>query len=188
MDTNYPYCIEIYFKNNPSLFEERADSGKKIVNYVLLAVFILFVIAVLVIPTGSLLIKIIAFVGLAYAVFRFFSGSTNWYNIQSGGKIKELATKKFAVPDRGSEPLGKDDQKVLQMFANNDWAGLADEPEADNRPLQLDIQEDEIGRTFYLQLRRYFSASDMNGVSEVKTVAEPQYSEYYQIIKSIKST
>ena len=74
------------------------------------------------------------------------------------------------------------------MFANNDWAGLADEADADDRPLQLYIHEDEAGKTFYLQLMRYFSSSEFRGVTDVKVITEPQYSEFYQIIKSIKST
>jgi len=188
MEKNYPSSLEEYYENNPSLFEERVDAGKRNVNFVLLAVCLLLVIFPSIIPIGDLFIRIIAGVGLLFFGYSAFFGGKNWYNKQSGGKIKEVAIKKFAVPERGTVPLGEDDQNVLQMFANNDWAGLADEPDADDRPLQLYIEEDEAGKTFYLQLRRYFSSSDFRGVTDVKTVAEPGYSEFYQIIKNIKST
>ena len=188
MDANYPSSLEDYYGSNPSLFEEKVDSGKRIVNLVLLAVCLLLIIVPSIIPIGDLLVRIIASVGLLYFGYSAFFGGKNWYGKQSGGKIKDLAIKKFAVPESGTTPLGAADQKVLQMFANNDWAGLADEPDADDRPLQLYIQEDEAGKIFYLQLMRYFSSSDFRGVSEVKTVAEPGYSEFYQVIKSIKST
>ena len=188
MDTNYPYCLGVYYSQNPSLFEERVDSTKRTVNYALAAVCLLLVIFPSIIPIGNLLVRIAAVIGLLYFGYSAFSGSKRWYNIQSGGKITELAIKKFAIPERGTEPLGEDDQKVLQMFANNDWAGLADEPDANDRPLQLEIQEDEVGKTFYLQLKRFFSSSDFRGITDVKIVSEPQYSEFYQIIKSIKST
>ena len=188
MDTNYPNNLYDYYCNNPSNFEERVDSTKRIINYVLTAVCVLLLILPSIIPIGNLLVRIIAGIGFIYFGYGAFFGSKDWYNISSGGKITELAIKKFATPERGTVPGGADDQNVMTMFANEDWAGLADEPDANDRPLQLYIHEDAVGKTFYLQLRRYFSSSDFRGVTEVKAIKEPQYSEFYQIIKSIKST
>ena len=41
MNTNYPDNRYVYYKNNPSLFEERVDKTKKTVNYAIIAVCVL---------------------------------------------------------------------------------------------------------------------------------------------------
>jgi hypothetical protein len=188
METNYPNNMYDYYRSNSSMFEERVDSKKRMINIALAAVCVLLLIIPSIIPIGNLLVRIIAVAGLFYFGFSVLLGNKNWYNKQSNGKITELAIKKFATPQRGTVPGGADDRKVMDLFANNDWAGLADEPEADDRPLQLFIHEDTVGKTFYVQLMRYFSSSDFRGVTEVKEIKEPQYSNFYQAIKNIKST
>ncbi|MCL1938073.1 MAG: hypothetical protein FWF52_06740 [Candidatus Azobacteroides sp.] len=189
MDTNYPDNLYDYYRKNPDVFEERVDSKKKIIDYALAAIFLLLIIFPSIIPLQQvLLVRIVAAIGLIYFGFSAVLGGKAWYNKASGGKITEVAIKKFAVPERGTVPNGADDQKVLQLFANNDWAGLANEPDANDRPLQLYIHEDAVGKTFYLQLMRYFSSSDFRGTSEVKVIREPQYASAYSIIKSIQST
>ena len=188
METNYPENLYVYYRSNPSVFEERVDTKKRTINYVLMAVCLLLLIFPSIIPIGNLLVRIVAGIALLYFGFSAFFGGVDFYNKESGGKIADIVVKKFAVPERGTAPYSSDDQKILQLFANDDWAGLADEPDEDNRPLQLYIHEDAVGKTFYLQLMRYFSSSDFRGITEVKEIKEPQYSEVYQIIKSIKST
>jgi hypothetical protein len=188
MNSNYPENLYDYYRKNPSSFEEKVDLTKKTINYALAAVCVLLIILPSIIPIGDLIVRIIAVVGLLYFGFSAFFGGLNWYNKFSGGKIKEMAIKKFAIPERGAEPEGVDDQRILQMFEDNDWFGLACEPDVNDRPLQLYIHEDKVGKTFYLQLMRYFSSSDFRGISEVKELKEPQYSKFYKIIKSIEST
>jgi hypothetical protein len=188
METNYPYDIYDYYRNNPSEFEERTDSRKRITGIVLAVACILLINFPSIIPIDDVFVRILGGIGVLYFGFSAWSGGKSWYNRQSGGKITELAIKKFETPKRGTVPGGADDRKVMELFANNDWAGLADEPDANDRPLQLYVHEDAVGKTFYVQLRRYFSSSDFRGVTEVKEIKEPQYSEFYQIIKSIKST
>jgi len=186
MNKNYPKNLYGYYQTDSDSFEERVNSKKRAINYMLVAACLPLTIFPSIIP--NLLVRIVAGIALLYFGFSAVFGGKNWYNKRSGGKIKELAIKKFAVPERSAVPNGPDDQKVLQLFENNDWAGLADQPEANDRPLHLYIHEDATGKTFYLQLMRYFSSSDFRGISEVKVIAEPQYSEIYQIIKSIHST
>jgi len=188
MNTNYPDSLYDYYRSNPSVFEERVNTTKRAIYYALIVVCVLLLIFPSIIPIGNWFVRIVAVIALIYFGFSAFFGGKSFYNKASGGKITEVAVKKFAVPERGTVPNGADDQKVLQLFANNDWAGLANEPDANDRPLQLYIGEDAVGKTFYLQLMRYFSSSDFRGVTEVKEIKEPQYSEVYQIIKSIKST
>lgn len=187
MESNYPENLYRYYSANPD-FEQRGDPKKKTIYLILAAVCILLIIFPSIIPIGNLLVRIAAVIGLIYFGFSAYVSGGDYYNKTSGGKINQIAVKKFANPMRGTVPGGEDDQKVMQMFANEDWAGLANEPDANDRPLQLCIHEDEAGKTFYLQLMRYFSSSDFRGVTEVKEIKEPQYSEYYQIIKGIRST
>ncbi|MDR2475304.1 MAG: hypothetical protein LBD45_05550 [Bacteroidales bacterium] len=188
MEINYPENMYDYYRNNPVEFEERVDSTKRTIYYVLTAVCVLLIIFPSIIPIGNLLIRIIAGIGLLYFGFSAWSGCKSWYNKQSGGKITDIAVKKFATPQRGAVPGGSDDRKVMEMFENDDWEGLANEPDADDRPLQLYIHEDTAGKTFYLQLMRYFSSSDFRGVSDVKEIGGTQYVKFYHMIKGIKST
>jgi hypothetical protein len=184
MDTNpFPENLYDYYRNNPSLFEERVDGKKRTVNYALLAVCALLLVFPSIIPAGNLLVRIVAAIGALYFGYGAFFGSRHYYSLASGGKINDLAIKKFA------SPASLDDcRKIIEMLENDDFAGLASEPDADDRPLQLYLHEDAGGKTFYLQLMWHFSASDFRGITGVKVVKEPQYSHYYSTVKRIKST
>jgi hypothetical protein len=182
MSTNYPDNLYVYYKNNPSSFEERVDKTKKTVNYAIIAVCVLLLIFPSIIPIGNLLVRIIAGGALLYYGFSVYAGGTDWYNTVSGGKIKTSAIVKFAATAES------DIERIKQMFENGDFEGLVNEPDEQNRPLQLYIDEDPVGKTFYLLLRYYFSSSDFRGISDVKVVSEKQSPENYRIIKSIKST
>ena len=182
MDTNYPDNLGTYYRENPSLFEKRVDSKKRTINFVLAAVCVLLLIFPSIIPIGNTLVRIIAGVALLYFAFSAYSGGVDWYSIASGGKIKTFAIVKFNTTDES------DINRIKQMFEEGDFAGLASEPAEQNHPLQLYIDEDPTGNTFYLQLMYYFSSSDFSGTSDVKTVSEQQSPEDYRIIKGIKST
>ena len=189
MNTNYPKSIIEYYCSNPSSFEERVNSTKKKINLVLMAVSLLLIIFPSIIPIGNWIVRIVAIIGLLYFGLAAFLFDRSWYNKVSGGKIKEIAIKKFAFPERGSTWGSEDDQRIIAMFEREDWVGLANERAADDRPMQLYIHEDAIGKTFYLQLMCYLpGVYIIQGVTDVKVINEPQYSEVYKIIKSIKST
>jgi hypothetical protein len=182
MDTNnFPENLYIFYAKNSSKFEEKVDVKKRNINYVLTAVCLLLIVFPFIIPIGNTLVRIVAVVGLLYFGFSAFFGGKSWYNLSSGGKITKSAIKKF---DSGAV----DEAELLQLFNSNDFAGLADAPEADNQPLQLYIHEDAAGKEFYLQLNKYFSSSDFRSITDVTVVKEPEYSQFYSVIKSIKST
>lgn len=123
-----------------------------------------------------------AIVSAAYA----FLGVGDYINVKSGGKIKSLGWVKFAKPERGTEPFGPDDMPIITMYQNNDWAGLANEPTAEDRPMQLQIMLDEQGKEIYLQLCRYGVASVLQGIEDVKIIREPEYSKVIKLIKGMK--
>ena len=80
------------------------------------------------------------------------------------------------------------ENELALMFANSDYAGLVNASSADNQPIQLYVDEDETRKVFYIKLMKYYSKSDFSGMSEVKVISEPEYSQVYKNIKNIKST
>ncbi|MDR2498140.1 MAG: hypothetical protein LBD28_01730 [Tannerellaceae bacterium] len=189
MTTQFPESLYDYYRSKPDQFEERTNTTKRAIHYGIAGIGLLLVIFPGLLPIApSLIIRIVAAIAIIYGAFVAFLGGVGFYSKSSGGEIKHLAVKKFATPQRGTIPGGLDDQKVMNMFANNDWEGLASEPEADDRPLQLFIDEDASGQTFYLMLRRYFSSSEFRGVANPKVISGADYAKYFDLIKSIKST
>ncbi|GHT22326.1 hypothetical protein FACS189430_03920 [Bacteroidia bacterium] len=189
MDTsNFPRSIYEFYWTNSSMFEERVDKQKRLISYVLTAICVLLIIVPSIIPIGNWLVRIVAVIGLIGFGYSAFFGSKDYYSLASGGKIKKLATKKFAYPEDNATLDCAACQKVINMFRNDDFAGLAAEPASNDRPLQLDIHEDATGKTFYLLLTWYFSTSDKRGITDVKVIQEPQYSQFCSNIKNIKST
>jgi hypothetical protein len=193
MNTNYPDSLYDYYRSNPSVFEERVNTTKRAINYALIVVCVLLLIFPSIIPIGNWFVRIVAVIALIYFGFSAFFGGKDFYNKASGGKIKEAAIRVFRYPffhnvggytQADSE---NDIARIKQLFDNDDFTGLADEPAEKSGPLKLYIHEDATGKTFYLQLRYYFSSSDFRGISDVKVITEPKYSEVYQIIKSIKT-
>ncbi|MDR1499993.1 MAG: hypothetical protein LBI58_03335 [Tannerellaceae bacterium] len=183
METNQvPGNLYDYYRSNPSMFEERVDGRKRAVGFVLSAVCVLLLVVPSVIPVGDLVVRVIAAAGLLYFGYSAFFGSKDFYSL-GGGKINDLAVKKFADPSTLDE-CGR----IIAMFEEDDFAGLAAEADANDRPLQLYLHEDAAGKTFYLQQMWHFSASDFRGITEVKALKEPQYSKYYPALKRIKST
>ena len=169
---DYPVNLYAYYEANSDI-EKRTNGTKKIVYYVLAAICLLLIIFPSILPLSSSLIRVIGVIGLLYFGFVAYFGGEAYYNKQSGGKIVKSAVKEEAL---------------LQMFEAGDFKGLADAAEANNQPLQLYIHEDATGKVFYLQLMKYFSSSDFRGMSEVREVREPEYSEVYSTIKSIRTT
>ncbi len=184
MNSQYPNNLYEFYENN-SDFEKRKNQSKRIMYMILIALCVLLIIYPSLIPIGNLLIRMIAIIGLLYCGFSFYTEGSSWYNKKSNGEIKQLPVKKFAYPEQGGDLNGEDARRVKELFDKKDWEGLSYEASADNRPLQLYIHEDEVGKTFYLQLMQYYSSSDFRGASVIKVVTDPEYTEFYKIIKSI---
>ena len=177
---DYPVNLYAYYEANSDI-EKRTNGTKKIVYYVLAAICLLLIIFPSILPLSSSLIRVIGVIGLLYFGFVAYFGGEAYYNKQSGGKIVKSAVKKF-------DSSAVSEEALLQMFEAGDFKGFADAAEANNQPLQLYIHEDATGKVFYLQLMKYFSSSDFRGMSEVREVREPEYSEVYSTIKSIRTT
>jgi hypothetical protein len=179
-NTPYPENNHVFFSTDPR-YEVRINKPKKVIYSILGAFSLLLLIWPGLISEGSLLVRLAGFVGILVFGMGIYVGGIEYYNRRSGGKIRDLATKKF-------DSRHMDEETLQELFAANDFEALSEAPELDNQPLQLDILEDAEGREFYLQLMKWFSQSDYRGISEVKVVVEPEYSAVREVIKGIKST
>jgi hypothetical protein len=174
-----------YYRENPDKFEQRFDQKKKMFNYVCAALCLVLLIFPAIIPIGNWIVRILALGGIIFFGLKAFFGGNDFYSLVSGGVIKDIICKKFARPERNTTLDDPDAQRIIKAFENQDWAALADEPETNDRPLQLNIHEDAAGKTFYIQLEYWFSTSDNRGITDVVVLSGQQYDENYQIIKSM---
>lgn len=185
---NYPESLYNYYRKNPDFEQRNTKTGKKILYFVLAAICLFLTIFPSYLPIPGWITIVIGIVGVLYFGFSAYLITGDWYNKHTNGMITEKAIKKFRNPARGTVPGGEGDVRIMEMFANEDWAALANESAADDRPMQLYIHEDKAAKVFYLQLMRYFSSSDFHGITEVKVVDGKDKPEEYEIISKIRTT
>ncbi|MEK6494875.1 hypothetical protein [Myroides odoratimimus] len=186
MKEKYPDVLFEFYRAQPEKFEERTNIVKKVIGGIFTIGFIVLIIYPSIIMEGWL-VRGAAIVGLLFAAGYTFLGGVDVYNKNSGGKVVSMGGMvKFAHPERGTEPFGPDDMHIINMYNSNDWAGLADEDTADDRPMQLEINVDKEGKEIYLLLLRYVTSARLEGVAEVKVIKEPEYSQVYGLFKSMK--
>lgn len=181
MTMELPVNLYGFYQSNPDTFLSKSNIVKKSIYYALAAFCLILIIYPNFIAFAPWLLRIIGVVGLIVFGLAAYAGATNYYNRQSGGKIEPLSIKKF-------DSRSITEEQLLDYFNTNNIQALADLPSLDNQPLQLYIHEDKMGKTFYLQLMKYYSSSDFRGLSAVKVLNEPEYSMYHDIIKRIEST
>jgi hypothetical protein len=189
--TNYPKNLRDYYRKNPSKFEERVNLPKRIMYCTLAAACLGLVIYTFVslASLGDLIIGIVAALALIAFAYYAYKYCTDVYNLLSGGKVRESAIKSFRYPfyhDVGGynpDARKRDIAKITKMFNDNNFVDLAEEQEEKSQPLELCIDEDKKGKEFYILL-----VYSSQGLTDVKVLKEPQYSQFYKIIKSIKST
>jgi hypothetical protein len=148
------------------------------------AACLLLVIFLSLVPVGDTLVRIVAAIGLLYFGYGAFFGSKYWLAREAAGKSRKWRSRNLPFPNAAPYRRAMTIGRCCKCLPTTDWAGLADEPAATDRPLQRYIHEYKAGKIFYLQLSRYFSSSDFRGVTEVKEVGQPQYSEFYRVIKT----
>lgn len=185
MNNKYHESLFDYFKSKNEEFEERTNVPKKVIGGLLTIGFIVLIIFPGIIMEGWL-VRGGAILCLLFAAGYTFLGGTDIFSKKTGGKITSMGMVKFANPERGTVPFDPEDMHIINMYNNNDWAGLADEPTADDRPMQLEIQEDKNNKVLYLLLRRYVTSARLEGVTEVKVITEPEYTQVIKLFRSMK--
>lgn len=177
MVNNFPANLYSYFRENPDDFEERTIKSRQNTYWIIVGVCL-----ILLFFKGGFLFKLIILFVMLFFVLLGFMGGKSYYSKKSKGKINLLAIKIF-----NQDEISEDE--IIEMFENDDFTGLAQAPEIYNKQfMQLHIQEDEKGNTFYMQLMKHVEKNEFRGCSEVKVVSDPVYSENYQTIKKIHST
>ena len=166
-----------FYSKNPEKFEDRVNTIKKYRNYALAATCLVFIIFPGIIPFSSLIIRIVAVLGLLYFGFSIFAGSAETFNKESGGLIKLKTLKKFDMSEC-------DEATLINAFNNRDFGALADAPEADNQPIQLNIDEDKVGKELYCVIMKYYSSSDYRSATDVIVLSGLDYSKWVNVFKA----
>lgn len=175
---NYPENLYVYYQNNKNLFEEKSNTTKKAVYYGLAIAFLVLFIKPDLVTESTFLLRIAAVIGIIICGFMGYFGGEYYVNIKSGGKISKIRIKKF-------DSSQVDEQTLINLLNSGNFSVLAQLPELDNQPLQLYIHEDKKGKTFYIQLMKYFSPSDFRGISDVYVIEGDDYLTHYSNITSI---
>ena len=168
---------EFYF-NNPGQFERRANQIKKYSNYALIAVCLVFIFLPDIIPFPEWIIRTAAIVGLIYFGFEVLMGGVGIYNKISNGVISNLLIKKFDMSSCSEKEL-------IRAFNNRDFDTLVKAPSADDQPIQLYVDEDNVGKELYCVLMKYYSSSDFRSATDVIVLSGSDYDKWIGVFKSM---
>jgi len=160
---DFPVNLSGYFYNSPD-FEERQNNTKKAIAGIV-ALFGLFLLIKAPGVAGflALLVRLIGLIILAGAGLALYMGFTDYYNLSSGGKMQHIAVKKFDSSQISEE-------EILNLFASNNFQGLANAADQNDQPIQLYVYQDDVEKSFYVQIMKYFSSSEFKGATEIYIV------------------
>lgn len=184
MNENQLSNLGDYYRLDKETYELRTNYPKLILGILVIIACIVLVIYPGIIMHGWLVRIAAIILGLIAILYTLASGS-DFYNKKTGGKIVNIGTTKFANPPRGTEPYGPRDMRIIEMYENEEWDKIINEPKANDRPMQLLMDYDEKGKVIYLLLCRYFSDSEFRAIAPVKTISEPNFS---QLLNKFKQT
>ena len=142
----------------------------------MLAICLALIIFPGIIPFSPWIIRIVAGLGLLYFGFSVFVGSSETYNKASGGFVKLKTLKKFDMSEC-------DEATPINAFNNRDFSALADAPEADNQPIQLNIDEDKLGQEMYCVIMKYYSSSDYRSATDVIVLSGLDYTKWEMCLR-----
>lgn len=171
-----PANILAYFRSQPNEFEVRKRSPFKFVYILLSVVCIVLLIFPQIIDSDS--VSFVRFIAaIALIVFGLLSlfDRTQYYSRKSGGRIEGPRIKMFDLSEIS-------EKEVIDLFNRKDFVALFNLPNKSNSNLQLSVFNDPQGHYLYCQLRKYFPSSDFEGITDVATITEPQYSQVNKLI------
>lgn len=175
---NYPSYMGEFYALNPTKFEKRKNNVKPKLYLGLAVLAVIVVIFPSFIPMASWLIRTVGVIAALLCLLAAYMSSFDIYNIQSGGKIKDLGVKKFKRNET-------DPQRILKAFLEKDLEYLAELPGGSSEPVQIHIEEDPIGHEMYCLLTTYDSDSNIVGLADVITLAGSDYDENIDLVKQM---
>lgn len=179
----FPYSPAVYFGQHPEKFEKRRQPMRIAKNVAFVAVGIFLLLFPGLIPFFKLwLIYLAAVVLIGFGAVSIWTEGSAWFNLQSGGEVKDVGLKKFR--NSRDERVW---ERIVKAFETHDFQYLAEAPSAKNQPLQLYVYEDKIGREFYIQLKGYDSDSNFNPLSDVVTICGKEYDANADLLPSMKT-
>lgn len=175
---NYPSYMGEFYALNSTKFEKRKNNVKPKLYWGLAALAIIVVIFPGLIPMASWLVRTIGVIAALLCMLSAYLSNFDIYNIQSGGKIKDLGVKKFKRNETNP-------QRILKAFLEKDLEYLAELPGGRSEPVQLHIEEDPVGHEMYCLLTTYDSDSNIVGLADVITLSGSEYDENIDLVKQM---
>ena len=91
----YPSYMGEFYAANPVKFEKRKNNVKPVLYYGLAVVAVIIVIFPGFIPVAGWLVRTVGVIAVLICLLAAYLSNFDYYNSESGGKIKEVGLKKF---------------------------------------------------------------------------------------------
>ena len=164
----YPSYMGEFYAANPVKFEKRKNNVKPMLYYGL-AGFI---------PVAGWLVRTVGVIAVLICLLAAYLSNFDYYNSESGGKIKEVGLKKFKRDET-------DINRILEAFLRKDFEYLAELPGAYSAPVQIHVEEDKLGQEMYCLLTSYDSDSNIIGLTNVLTLSGNDYLDHADVIRQM---
>lgn len=174
----YPSYMGEFYAANPVKFEKRKNNIKPMLYYGLAVVAVIIVIFPGFIPVAGWLVRTVGVIAVLICLLAAYLSNFDYYNSESGGKIKEVGLKKFKRDEI-------DINRILEAFLRKDFEYLAELPGAYSAPVQIHVEEDKLGQEMYCLLTSYDSNSNIIGLTNVLTLSGDDYLDHADVIRQM---
>ena len=147
-------------------------------DYGLAVVAVIIVIFPGFIPVAGWLVRTVGVIAVLICLLAAYLSNFDYYNSESGGKIKEVGLKKFKRDET-------DINRILEAFLRKDFEYLAELPGAYSAPVQIHVEEDKLGQEMYCLLTSYDSDSNIIGLTNVLTLSGNDYLDHADVIRQM---
>lgn len=167
-----------YYAANPAKFEKRKNNTKPKLYLGLAVIGAVLVIVPGLLPIAGWLVRTAGVIMALVCLIAAYMSSFDIYNLRSGGKVKAMGIKKFKRNETNLE-------EILEAFLAKNFEYLADLPGGSSEPVQLQIEEDTVGREMYCLLTTYDADSNIIGLADVITLSGNDYDDNIDLIKQM---
>lgn len=174
----YPSYLSEFYEANPAKFEKRKNAVKPKLYLAVAVIGVVLVIFPGLLPFAGWLVRTVGVIVAIVGLIASYLSKFDIYNLQSGGKVKNMGVKKFKRDETNPE-------RILRAFLEKDFQYLADLPGEYSAPVQLYIDEDRTGREMYCLLTTYDSDSNIVGLANVITLAGDEYDDNVDLIRQM---